>query len=468
MSSLILYWFRRDLRLADNPALSFAAREGSVIPVFIDSPEDEAPWQPGAVTRWWQHYSLVSLAERLRNKGSSLVLRQGPALETLLQLAKETGAQKIVWNRCYEPALIQRDTLIKAALKQKGIEAESFCGDLLVEPWKLKNKQGDPYKVYTPFSNQVFQLTIEKPLSEPSKLTGPASWPKTKPIDSFKWLPSLSWDDGIRAFWKPGEKEAMKRLKQFSAEAVSAYDSERDRPDHQGTSCLSPYLHFGEISPRQIWHGLSSGAKTRPYLRQIVWREFAVHLLYHFPHTPLKNLRADFDKFPWKKDERELKAWQKGQTGYPIVDAGMRELWSTGWMHNRVRMVAASFLVKDLLIPWQDGARWFWDTLADADLANNTMGWQWVAGSGADAAPYFRIFNPVSQGERFDPDGQYVRKWVPEVAALPNKWIHQPWAAPQEELKRAGVVLGKTYPERIIDHEYARRRALESYAKIKK
>jgi len=463
-----LVWFRSDFRLADNPALASAAREGTIIPVFIYSPEEEAPWQPGGATRWWLHHSLKGLAASLESKGSRLILRAGPALETLLKAAKETGAQKVVWNRCYEPALIKRDTEIKARLKEKEIEAESFCGDLLVEPWKLKNKQGMPYKVYTPFSNQVFALPIDKPLAQPAKLNAPSAWPKTERLESFKLLPSIPWDEGIRSFWKPGEKEAAKQFSRFNADAVTAYDAERDRPDHAGTSRLAPYLHFGEISPRQIWHGLAANAKTKPYLRQIVWREFATHLLYHFPHTPLKNLRPDFDRFPWEKDRAGLKAWQKGRTGYPIVDAGMRELWTTGWMHNRVRMVVASFLVKDLMIPWQEGAKWFWDTLVDADLANNTMGWQWVAGSGADAAPYFRIFNPVSQGERFDTEAQYVRKWVPEVAALSDKWIHRPWEAPEDVLKKAGIILGKTYPKPIIDHHYARRRALAAYQEIKR
>lgn len=462
-----LHWFRRDLRLSDNPALHSAAQAGQVLCIYIDAPEEESPWEAGAASRWWLHGALESLSESLRKKKQPLIFRKGPALETLLELVRETGAQRVVWNRCYEPSLIQRDTQIKARLKEEGIEAESFPGDLLVEPWKLKNKQGEPYKVYTPFSNQVFTLDVEKPLSVPA-LPALKKMPDSLKLADLNLLPRIAWDDGMRAFWKPGEEQAAQRLQQFNRKAIHLYQEERDRPETQGTSLLSPYLHFGEISPRQVWHGIPKNARTKPFLRQIVWREFAAHLLYHFPQTPLKNLRSEFDRFPWEEDKKLLKAWQRGKTGYPIVDAGMRELWTTGWMHNRVRMVAASFLVKDLLIPWQKGAQWFWDTLVDADLANNTMGWQWVAGSGADAAPYFRIFNPVSQGERFDPQARYVRKWVPELAGLPDKWIHHPWNAPEEELRRAGIVLGKNYPKPVIDHDYARRRALAAYQQIRK
>lgn len=466
----VLVWFRRDLRLRDNPALSEAVRLGhAVIPVFIEAFEEEGAWAPGGASRFWLHQSLAALDRDLQKAGLRLILRKGPSLKTLTALRKETGAAAVFWNRIYEPAFMERDKLIKTELRAAGLQAESFPGNVLHEPWAIRNKQGEPYKVFTPFWNTLQAMDAPaRPLPVPPKFQKPLSWPGSLKLDALGLEPKIRWAEGIRKSWTPGEAGAEQELDRFFKDGVADYTERRDLPAETGTSRLSPHLHFGEISPRTVWHALARHKKALPYLRQIVWREFAHHLLYHFPHTPLKNLRPEFDAFPWQPDRKLLRAWQKGRTGYPIVDAGMRELWTSGWMHNRVRMVAASLLVKHLLIPWQEGARWFWDTLVDADLANNTMGWQWVAGSGADAAPYFRIFNPVSQGERFDPAGAYIRRWVPELAALPDKWIHAPWTAPEEVLQKAGIILGKSYPQPVISHELARRRALMAYEKMRK
>ena len=471
----ILVWFRNDLRLADNPALQAALKFNKpVIPVFIWAPDEEAPWQPGAATRWWLHQSLNALAAELQAAGSLLVLRTGPSLTTLQSLIKETGATAVYWNRRYEPAVITRDTFVKTSLREHGVEAESFDAALLHEPWTIENKSGKPFQVFTPFWKHCLTLPDPaEPIKAPKHVPAPAQWPASVALDQFALEPRVNWTGGMRAVWKPGSTGARAQLKRFAAAAFENYPEERNRPDHVGTSRLSPHLHFGEISPRQIWHALSPSAgqpaawRSSQFLAEVGWREFAHHLLYHFPRTPTEPLRHEFKNFPCRDDPAWLEAWQRGRTGVPLVDAGMRELWTTGWMHNRIRMVVASFLVKNLLLPWQEGARWFWDTLVDADLAQNTLGWQWTAGCGADAAPYFRIFNPVSQGGKFDPNGDYVRKWVPELAKLPAKWIHQPWAAPTDELARASIVLGKTYPEPIVGLNISREVALEAYTRMR-
>jgi len=518
MNAPSIHWFRLDLRLADNPALAAAvARGGPVVPVFIWSPEEEAPWPPGGASRWWLHQSLASLEASLRAVGSRLVIRHGPALETLDALAKETGATAVFWNRRYEPAVIARDAKVKEALCADGVVVESFNAALLREPWTIQNQSGKPFQVFTPFWRHCLaQPDPPEPLPAPKRLLALAKWPKSLPLEALELEPKIAWADGLRAAWQPGEAGARENLRKFLANAFENYAEQRNRPDVVGTSRLSPHLHFGEISPRQVWHGARRYAersadfqsaasqvsnlpavgqprapervarradwksaiqqagkpvlrdwRSSQFLAELGWREFAHHLLYHFPHTPTEPLRADFKKFPWRKNVAWLKAWQQGRTGYPIVDAGMRELWTTGWMHNRVRMIVASFLVKDLLISWQEGARWFWDTLVDADLASNTLGWQWTAGCGADAAPYFRVFNPTSQGEKFDPHGDYVRRWCPELARLPADWIHQPYAAPPEVLRAAGVALGRDYPEPVVSHVIAREVALEAFARIR-
>ncbi len=474
-SSPSIVWFRQDLRLDDNPAVNAAIeRGGPVIPLFIWAPDDETPWQPGAASRVWLHESLGSLAEDLRAVGSRLILRIGESQAVLDQLIAETGAEAIYWNRRYEPVAIARDKTIKATLRSRGLLVETFNGNLLFEPWEIETNNGGPYKVFTPFWKACqSRPEPEPPRPVPETIAAPESWPQGEPLEALALRPDIPWDEGIRDAWLPGEDGAMDRLHGFAQEGAGDYPEDRDRPDLEGTSRLSPHLHFGEVSPRRVWHMLKAAASGQEaavadYLRQLGWREFAHHLLYHFPDTTDAPLRPEFADFPWADDEGVVKAWQRGKTGYPIVDAGMRELWTTGWMHNRVRMIVASFLTKDLLIPWQTGARWFWDTLVDADLANNTLGWQWTAGCGADAAPYFRIFNPVRQGERFDPDGAYVRQWVLELDGLPAKWIHRPWEAPADVLKEARIDLGKTYPQPIVDHAEARDRALQAYERIKK
>lgn len=473
-----IVWFRSDLRITDNPALNLALkRRGPVVPVFIWAPDEESPWHPGGASRWWLHQSLKSLQGSLKRLGSQLILRQGPSLETLRALAHDVGADAVVWNRRYEPKVMDRDSKIKESLRTEGLLAESTNGALLNEPWTIQNQQGKPFQVFTPFWRHcISRLNPPVPLVAPKSLAAPKSWPKSIPLESLNLEPHIPWDVGIRNAWSPGEDGAEKLLERFSGTPFDVYKEQRDRPDLLGTSRLSPHLHFGEISPGQIWHALRNQLepsrnpewKSSQYITELGWREFSHHLLYHFRHTPTEPLRDAWKQFPWRSDPGQLRAWQRGLTGYPIVDAGMRELWSTGWMHNRVRMIVASFLVKDLVLPWQDGTRWFWDTLVDADLAQNTMGWQWSAGCGADAAPYFRIFNPVSQGERFDPEGRYVRRWVPEIAKLPNALLHQPWSASLADLRSANITLGETYPRPIVDHAKARNNALAAYASLKK
>jgi deoxyribodipyrimidine photo-lyase len=478
-----IVWFRQDLRLDDNPALKAAAASGdAVIPVFIWAPREENPWAPGAASRWWLQQSLQTLSNALREKGSRLVIRRGPALAALRALILDTGAQKVCWNRRYEPAVRERDEQVCAALRKAGVEAQDYPGTLLFEPGELRTKSGKPFQVFTPFWKCCLgKGEPQQPLAAPRSLAAPSKWPDSLPLEQLDLEPTIDWAAGLRRAWTPGETGARQQLRKFVRQAITDYKTARDQPSIEGTSRLSPHLHFGEVSARRVWHeirksqgnraaGGERGWKRGPedYLRQLVWREFAHHLLYHFPHTTEQPLREQFAPFPWRKNKKDLAAWQKGLTGYPLVDAGMRELWTTGWMHNRVRMVAGSFLVKDLRLSWLEGAKWFWDTLVDADLANNTLGWQWVAGCGAGAAPYFRIFNPVSQGERFDPRGKYVRRWVPEIARLPNRWIHKPWQTPPEELKTAGIVLGKTYPKPIVDHAMARREALAAFQSLSK
>jgi deoxyribodipyrimidine photo-lyase len=462
-----LVWFRQDLRLRDHRALTAAITAGApVIPVYIWAPDEEAPWAPGAASRWWLHHSLQRLDAELRERGSRLILRQGSSSADCLQrLAAETGAGAAYWHRQHEPDAAQRDARLLQLLCAAGVEARDYGGALLQDPARLRNKTGRPYLVFTPFYRHLLsQPPPGRPLRAPTRIPAPTRWPASLALGELGLLPAVDWAGGIRDAWTPGETGATRALQRFLRGPVTRYPTGRDRPDHAGTAAISPHLHFGELSAAQAWHAATAAAANTPdaapgvdaWLRQLAWREFAAHLLYHFPSTATKPLREPYRAFPWRHDPRRLRAWQQGRTGYPIVDAGMRELWTTGWMHNRVRMIAASFLVKDLLIPWQDGARWFWDTLVDADLANNTMGWQWIAGCGADAAPFFRIFNPVSQGRKFDPDGAYIRRWVPALRNVPDAYVHEPWKAP-----------GNTYPERIVQHHVARMRALAALQTIR-
>jgi deoxyribodipyrimidine photo-lyase len=466
----VLVWFRLDLRLADNPALSAAvATDLPVVPVFIGSPEEEARLTPGAASRWWLQQSLLRLDESLRARGSRLIVRRGPVAAALAALAAETNAGRVFCNRIYEPAALEREPALETRLQSQGIALESFNGSLLFEPRTIRTTTGGAFQVFTPFWRVVWNARgeLRSPVQAPAAIPCPAQWPDSLAVAELELEPKIDWAAEIRAAWTPGEDAARNRLRAFAKDPVGHYEEERDRPDHDGTSRLSPHLHFGELSPVQIWQAVGEDAGAESYLRQLAWREFSYHLLCAYPKTVTEPFNAQFRNFPWRSNARRLKTWQQGRTGYPFVDAGMRQLWATGWLHNRARMVVASFLVKHLLVPWQDGAAWFLDTLVDADLANNTMGWQWVAGCGVDAAPYFRIFNPVLQGEKFDPDGEYVQRWVPELRGLPAEWIHQPWAAPPVVLAAAGVVLDETYPRPLVDHAEARAMALAAFEEMK-
>lgn len=469
-----LLWFRQDLRLQDNPAVNAAIERGApVIPVYILDDDAEGDWPMGGASRWWLHHALTDLAEQLSVYNLELLLRRGDSELIISELVDEHDIAAIYWNRRYEPAIIERDKRIKTKLREKGLEVDSFNASLLFEPWTIKNNSGDPYKVFTPFWKACLTHKMDVPVE--------CDLQKLKPFDGkvasdvpedWGLLPEINWDDSFYKTWTPTRAGGFGRLSQFNKDTIQAYRDGRNRPDEDGTSCLSPYLHFGQLGPREVYDAVANRTDptkggARVYISEIGWREFSYHILYHFPKVPSEPLRGEFENFPWEPDKKLLRAWQKGQTGYPLVDAGMRQLWSIGWLHNRVRMNVASLLVKHLQQPWQAGARWFWDTLVDADLANNTQGWQWTAGCGADGAPYFRVFNPILQGQKFDKSGDYVRTWVPELAKLPTEYIHCPWDAPGAVLREAGVALGKTYPRPIVDHKEGRDRALSAYDKLK-
>lgn len=472
-----IVWLRQDLRLADNPALDAAVKtKRPLIVLYLLDDETPGDWRMGGASRWWLHHSLASLARALGKRGARLTLRRGAAQTAIPAILNQTGAAAIYWNRCYEPFAIARDTALKDALARANVEAHSFSGALLMEPWALKTKSGEPYKVFTPFWRAAQQNNaFRTPLSAPKKLNGFGGIIASDELDNWRLLPARpNWACGFAPQWQPGETGAHDALITFLEDTLRDYAAARDQMGVAGTSRLSPHLHFGEISPAQIRAAVETAIHDAPALRaaagkflsEIGWREFSHNLLFHWPTLPEKNWRDQFDAFPWRDDAAAFAAWSKGQTGYPIVDAAMRELWTTGYMHNRARMIAASFLIKHLLIDWRRGAAWFWDTLLDADLANNSASWQWVAGSGADASPYFRIFNPVTQGERYDADGAYVRRWAPELAKLPDAVLHRPWEASAIDLKAAGVVLGATYPAPIVAHAAARQRALDAYASL--
>ena len=477
-----LVWLRDDLRLADQPALAAAVASGApVLCIYVFDQESPGIRPLGGASRWWLHHSLAALGEALSAIGGRLDILQGRAGEIVPAVARAAGASCAFWTRRYEAATIEVDTAVKAALVADGLRVESFNGQLLFEPWTLRTKMGDFYRVFTPFWRSCLALPDPgQPTPAPRKLTGaewPAKAPKRATLKSLGLLPTKpDWAGGLRDAWTPGEAGAKARLAAFLYDGIASYASHRDRPDIPATSRLSPHLRFGEISARQAFaaarHAVDAGkapAKdVEKFVAELGWREFSYHLLFHNPDLAHKNFQARFDAFPWRKpSSAELKAWKTGRTGFPIVDAGMRELWHTGTMHNRVRMIAASFLVKDFMADWRIGEDWFWDTLCDADPASNAASWQWVAGSGADAAPYFRVFNPVLQAIKFDPAGAYVRTWVPELAALPDEWIQKPWEAPPLVLKAAGVALPRDYPLPIVDHAMARDRALAAFASLK-
>jgi deoxyribodipyrimidine photo-lyase len=470
MTKNALVWFRQDLRCTDNPALSSACNSSQiVIPIYIYDFQNILSL--GSAQKWWLHNSLLSLETNLRAIGLHLVIRQGDPFTCLSELIQQNQIDTVYWNRCYEPAAIKRDISIKKTLKEHGIFVNTSNSTLLNEPWTIQNKSGHYFKVFTPFWKHCLQKTV---IPAPNIISKQPLSPSisSDSIDSLNLLPTKpNWAAEFQNYWCPGENGAQKKLQDFIRYQLNTYKEARNEPAKNATSLLSPHLHFGEISPQQILRSVEQAklnkncnlASIEHFLSEIGWREFSYHLLYHFPELPSRNFKSAFDNFPWKMDKVLLAHWQTGTTGYPIVDAGMRELWQTGYMHNRVRMIAASFLIKDLLIDWRIGASWFLDTLLDADMASNSASWQWVAGSGADAAPYFRIFNPILQGEKFDPNGEYIRRWVPELSGLPNKWIHQPWCAPSEGAK---FVLGKDYPHPIVKHDEARILALAHYKKL--
>ena len=465
-----IVWFRHDLRLDDNPALRAAVEEGfTPIPVYVHAPAEEGEWPPGAASQAWLHHALMALDGDLRRRGSRLVIRQGPSEQVLHDLVAASGATAVFWNRKYEPATQPRDAAIKKALREQGLQAESFNGSLLIEPWDIATQQGQPYKVFTPFWRTALTLWRMPALwNAPSRLPSFDDGPGGDPLDALRLTPRRGWDAGFWDVWTPGEAGARDALDVFIDGALNGYRSDRDRPDRVGTSRLSPHLHFGEIAPWRIVAELervrtaANSADMDGYIRELGWREFAYHLLHHFPHTTTQNLNPRFAHFDWAKvDARALDAWQRGRTGVPIIDAGLRELWATGYMHNRVRMIVASYLTKHLRYHWLHGARWFWDTLVDADLANNTLGWQWTAGTGADAAPYFRVFNPVTQAEKFDPKGTYIARCVPELADIPVPARFAPWQTPELLAKR-----GRGYPRHpIVDLAAGRDGALAAYRK---
>lgn len=444
----------------------------AILPVYILDDDAAPEWRMGGASRWWLHHSLQSLQHSLQTK---LVLLRGDAGAVLHKLVADVDASAVYWNRVYEPANIARDSAIKKSLQDNSVTVQSFNGSLLFEPMTTNKPDGTPYRVFTPFYRRGC-LQNSAPPRQPL--------PKPDQLDLYKYkhglalaeldlLPQVAWYQEIDSLWTPGEAAASDRLRTFVASAIEHYDEGRNRPDQSYVSRLSPHLHFGELSPNQAWYAVSKDGLAQDltvgadrFLSELGWREFSYNLLYNVPTLPTQNLQKKFDRFPWRDDAVALEAWQRGATGYPIVDAGMRELWRTGYMHNRVRMIVGSFLVKNLLLHWQHGARWFWDTLLDADLASNSASWQWIAGCGADAAPYFRIFNPVTQGQKFDPDGRYVRKFVPELELLPKKYIHCPWEAPADVAHAAKLTLGENYPRPIVDLKASRERALAAFKGI--
>jgi deoxyribodipyrimidine photo-lyase len=474
-----IVWFRDDLRLSDHPALHAAAGTGKpVICLYVfDETDRSAGARPiGSAARWWLAQSLRALRERLGAVGVPLLLRKGNAARIISELARESGASDVFWNEIAQAPQLSCARDVTVALNDIGIGSQSFTGDLLATPDAIRTKEGRGLRVFTPFWRRVQAMgNPPSPLPAPRHLRGGQSFAGDT-IESLGLEPTEpDWAGGLRKTWTVGESAGQKQMESFLKAGLAGYADNRDRPDRDGTSSLSPHLRFGEISPRQVWHAAQFAAAERPalssdtgkFLSELGWREFCRHLLFDVPDLATRNLQPSFDAFPWRHDEKALAAWQRGQTGYPIVDAGMRQLWRTGVMHNRVRMVVASFLVKHLLIDWRQGEQWFWDTLVDADAGSNPANWQWVAGCGADAAPYFRVFNPILQGEKFDPDGTYVRHWVPELAQLPNGLIHRPWEMAPLDLAGAGVTPGKSYPHPIVDHRLGRERALKAYAKVR-
>lgn len=468
--TIAVHWFRQDLRLSDNPGLLKAASHGKVLPIYIQDNSNPKDYEDGAASRWWLNNSLISLKKSL---GGNLSFYQGNPIDVLIDIANRFNVIAIYWNRCYESWRIDRDALIKLDLKKRGITSASFNSTLLWEPWNIKKSDGTPYKVFTPFYRKGCLQNEEprEPLQIPSNVKYIIDHKKTFELSKFNLLPEIRWDKKLEPHWSIGEEGAFKSFLSFIDKGLSNYKEGRNFPSKPYISKLSPHLHFGEISPNQIWHrirDIGDNKNIEHFCSELGWREFSYNLLYNNPDLPIKNLQSKFDDFPWSKNLDHLSAWKKGKTGIPMVDAGMRELWQTGYMHNRLRMIVGSFLVKNLRLHWHYGERWFWNTLVDADLANNSAGWQWIAGCGADAAPYFRIFNPVSQGQKFDPNGEYIRRYIPEIISLPDKYLFCPWEAPDHILSDCGIALGKTYPNPIVDLKISRNEAMLAFKSLKK
>ena len=476
MPDVSLYWFRDDLRLSDLPGLAAAASQGAVLPVYIRDTDLGGEWKLGGASRWWLHHSLDRLQRDLNALGVPLILRTGDTLTSLCQLANEVGARQVYCSRQYQPWAAELERTLRDALQLQGISLKRYPGTLLHEPENIATGSGTPFKVFTPFWRACGNAPPpQQPLPIPPLSTPPGAI-ASESLNDWELLPQTpNWASAWDTMWEPGEASASLALTKFLENHVHSYGHGRDVPSEPNTSRLSPYLRFGNISPRQVWHAAHNAKLFEPgrsssidkFLSEIGWREFCYHLLFHFPFMPNDAFNPKFAYFPWGSDSQRLRAWQKGKTGYPIVDAGMRELWQTGFMHNRVRMVVASFLTKHLLLHWREGEAWFWDCLLDADLASNACGWQWVGGSGADASPYFRIFNPVAQGEKFDKTGLYTRQWVPELAHLPDKYLHKPWEAPEAILAQSNITLGESYPHPIVDHKTAREAALTAFGTLK-
>ena len=476
-SSPTIHWFRQDLRLSDNPALCAAAAAGAVVPIYILDDETAGQDRMGSASRWWLHHSLAALNLALDGK---LLFFRGDAATILANLVTQIEAGGVYWNRCYEPWRITRDTALKKRLGDLGVTVESHNGSLLWEPWDIAKQDGTPYRVFTPFYRRgcLSATPPRQPLGPPASLdlwqADGKALTGASDLDGLGLLPRHAWQDNIARHWTPSETSAQARLDDFVQNGLAGYKEGRNFPAKQNVSRLSPHLHFGEISTNQAWYAVRDVADSGRlesdadnFLSELGWREFSHSLLYQFPELPRANLQAKFDGFPWADNPDHLAKWQRGQTGYPIVDAAMRELWQTGYMHNRLRMVVGSFLVKNLRLHWHHGEAWFWDCLVDADLANNSASWQWIAGCGADAAPYFRVFNPVTQGQKFDPDGTFTRRFVPELAKLPVKYLFNPWEAPAHILADAGVVLGENYPRPIVDVKQSREAALAAFASLR-
>ncbi len=471
-TKISIVWFRQDLRLADNPALVAAVERGSVLPIFILDDDNAGTWTRGAASRVWLHHSLKRLNASLQNR---LTFFRGDADKILQRLVSTLPVAAVYWNRCYEPWRIRRDSEIKKHLTGLGVDTQSFGASLLWEPWTVHKSDGTPYRVFTPYYQKgcLAAPSPRLPLRTPENIdfhVDPVI--DAVELDRLDLLPAEDWHRDLVRHWSIGEQGAQARLDEFCADALDDYRAARDFPALDATSRLSPHLHFGELSPQQAWHRIEQESLHRHgdgpghFLRELGWREFSYYLLYHFPELPERNFNPRFDAFEWRQDEQALARWQRGHTGYPIVDAGLRELWQTGYMHNRVRMIVASFLIKNMLLHWHHGENWFWDCLVDADLASNSASWQWCAGSGADAAPYFRIFNPVLQSQKFDPDGLYLARYCPELAALEPKLRHQPWTASPAQLAAAGIRLGQDYPEPMLDLKATRERALARFKEL--